>query len=177
MKLKISDIIIVLILIAIVVIARLIPHMPNFAPVGAIALFGGAYLDKRFAIFLPLAAMFISDLFIGFYSPVTMVSVYGSFALVGIIGLWLRKRKTPGNILLAAVGSSVLFFVITNFGVWAAGMYSRGLDGLITSYIMTLPFYRGTLFGDIFYAGVFFGGYEFALRLIKKPQFLFAKSS
>ena len=149
--------------------------MPNFTPIGAMALFGGAYLDKRWAILLPLVAMFFSDLFIGFYSPIVMISVYGSFALTGLIGLWLRERKSPKNTLLAAVSSSVLFFLITNFAVWAGGSYSRGLDGLLTSYVMALPFFRGTLFGDLFYTTVFFGGYELVLRLVKKPEVALAE--
>jgi len=150
--------------IAIIIVAavglRLIPHMPNFAPIGAMALFGGAYLDKRLAIALPLVAMLLSDLFIGFYSPVVMISVYGSFVLVGLIGMQLRKRKNPKNILLAAVGSSALFFLITNFSVWAAGSYGRGFEGLITSYVMAIPFFRGTLMGDLFYTTLFFGGFD-----------------
>lgn len=149
---------------------RLIPHLPNFAPIGAMALFGGAYLDKRLALLLPLLVMFISDLFIGFYSPAVMLSVYGSFVLVGLIGMWLRKRKNPKNILLAAISSSILFFLITNFAVWAAGSYSRGVEGLVTSYVMAIPFFRGTLFGDLFYTGLFFGGFELLKAWVLKQK-------
>src|SRR3989304_3347283 len=122
-----------LIIIVAAVGLRLLPHIPNFTPIGAMALFGGAYLDKRLAILLPLSAMLLSDLFIGFYSPVVMLSVYGSFVLIGLIGMWLRGGKSPKNILLASISSSVLFFLITNFAVWAAGSYSRGLDGLLAN--------------------------------------------
>lgn len=165
---------------AIIIIAavglRLIPHMPNFAPIGAMALFGGAYLDKRVALLLPLAAMLISDIFIGFYSITVMASVYGSFALIGLIGVWLRKRKNPKNILLAAIGSSVLFFLVTNFSVWAAGMYGRGFEGLLASYIAAIPFFRGTLMGNIFYTGLFFGSFELAKSLVVKRKFNLIKS-
>lgn len=154
---------------------RLIPHMPNFAPIGAMALFGGAYLDKRLAIILPLAAMLVSDMFIGFYSLTVMASVYGSFVLIGLMGFWLRKRKNPKNIVLAAIGSSVLFFLITNFSVWAAGMYSRGFEGLLTSYIVAIPFFRGTLMGNLFYSILFFGGFELAKSFVLKRKLSLVK--
>lgn len=156
-------------IIGIAMIARLVPHIPNFTPIGAMALFGGAHLNRRYALIAPIAALFLSDLFIGFYSPIVMVSVYGSFVLVGLIGIWLRKRKNPRNVLFAALISALLFFFITNFAVWLSGFYSRGPEGLLTSYTMALPFFRGTLFGDLFYTAVFFGGYELVLRLVKKP--------
>lgn len=156
-------------LISLAVVARLVPHVPNFTPIAAMALFGGAYLNRRYAILVPLLALFLSDLFIGLYSPVVMISVYGSFVLTGLIGLWLKSRRNPRNIILAAVGSSILFFLITNFSVWAAGAYARDLSGLAQSYIMGIPFLRGTLAGNLFYTTVFFGGYELVLRVVKKP--------
>src|SRR3989344_5782363 len=94
--------------IGLAVAARLLPHLPNFAPIAAMALFGGAYLNRKYAIVIPLVAMFLSDIFIGFYSPAVMTSVYGSFALVGLLGVWLKKRKNPGNVIAAAIGSSLL---------------------------------------------------------------------
>jgi len=155
---------------------RLVPHMPNFAPIGAMALFGGAYLDKRLAILLPLAAMLVSDFFIGFYSPVVMLSVYGSFVLVGLMGMQLRNRKNPKNVTLAAITSSILFFLITNFAVWAAGSYSRGLEGLLASYIAGIPFFRGTLLGDLFYTVLFFGGFELLKSILFNKKLAFVKS-
>src|SRR4030067_143194 len=149
--------------------ARLVPHIPNFTPIAAMALFGGSYLNRRYAILVPLLALFLSDLFIGLYSPVVMVSVYGSFVLTGLMGLWLKKRKSAGNVVLTAMGASIFFFLVTNFAVWAAGAYARDLSGLVQSYIAGVPFFRGTLLGDLFYTGVFFGGYELVLRLVKKP--------
>ena len=158
-------------IIGLAVAARLLPHLPNFAPIAAMALFGGAYLNRKYAIVIPLVAMFLSDIFIGFYSPVVMTSVYGSFVLVGLLGMWLRKRKSPSSVLAAAIGSSILFFLITNFAVWAAGAYARDLSGLVQSYIMGLPFLKNTLAGDLFYTASFFGGYELAVRIVnsRKP--------
>ncbi|MEX0621852.1 MAG: DUF6580 family putative transport protein [Candidatus Woykebacteria bacterium] len=155
-------------IIGLAVAARLMPHPPNFAPIAAIALFGGAYLSPRYALIFPLVAMLLSDIFIGFYSPLVMISVYGSFALVGLLGMWLRKRKTPTKVVAAAIGSSVLFFLITNFAVWVAGAYARDPSGLLQSYVMGLPFLKNTLAGDLFYTISFFGGYELAKSLVNR---------
>lgn len=158
-----------LLIIFVAVTMRLMPHPPNFAPIAAMALFGGVYLNRGYAIAIPIIALFISDILIGFYSPTVMVSVYGSFALTGLLGLWLRKRKSPRSVVLAAVGSSVLFFLVTNFAVWLGGWYPRNLTGLAECYTLALPFFRNTILGDLFYTGVFFGGYELVLKLVKKP--------
>ena len=147
------------------VLLRLIPHIPNFAPITGMALFGGVYLNRKYALIMPLLTMLISDYFIGFHS--TMIYVYTSFLISGLIGLWLKKRRKPSNIILGSFLASLQFFLITNFGVWAGGAYSRGLDGLAQSYIMGLPFLKWTLLGDLFYTGVFFASYEWALRVAK----------
>ena len=164
-----------MLIIGLAVAARLLPHPPNFAPIAAMALFGGAYLNPRYAILVPLLALFLSDLFIGFYSPVVMISVYGSFVLTGALGIWLKKRRNPRNMVVAAVGSSLLFFLITNFAVWAAGAYARDPSGLLQSYVAGLPFLKNTLAGDLFYTISFFGGYELALKLVKKPVLVTAE--
>ncbi|HEX8931783.1 MAG TPA: DUF6580 family putative transport protein [Patescibacteria group bacterium] len=142
---------------------RLVPHLPNFTPIAGMALFGGVFLKKRYALIIPLAAMLVSDFFIGFHS--LMPYVYGSFVLSGLIGLWLRSHKNVFTIVSATFLSSVLFFLITNFGVWAEGMYARNLSGLLESYMMAIPFFRNTVLGDLFYTGVFFGAYELAMML------------
>lgn len=151
-----------LILITLGVIARLLPHPPNVAPITALALFGGAYLPKQYAIIIPLAAMLISDIFIGFHG--TMLYVYGSFAAIGLMGLWLREKRSPGKILGLSAAASLLFYLVTNFGVWAhpASWYPHTLQGLMQSYLMGLPFLRNTLIGDVGYTTAFFGGYELA---------------
>ncbi|MFH1291643.1 MAG: DUF6580 family putative transport protein [bacterium] len=144
----------VLILIILGTSCRILPHPANFAPIGAIALFGAMYLPKKWLI-LPLLAMLISDFFIGFYSLPIMFSVYGSFALIGIIGIYVKKNKKFRTILGGTVLGSILFFLITNWAVWAFGaMYAPTMQGLMTSYYMALPFFRNTLFGDLFYTSV-----------------------
>lgn len=138
---------------------RLIPHPPNFTPMTAIALFGGAYFtDKRLAFLLPLGALFISDWVMGFYS--LMPLVYGCFALFVCFGLWLQKRRTLVPIAGSVLASSILFFVITNFGVWAwENLYPKTPAGLLACYAAGLPFFRYTLLGDILFSTALFGGF------------------
>jgi uncharacterized membrane protein len=147
------------------VVMRLLPHPPNVAPIAAMALFGGVYLNKKYALIVPLIAMFISDIFLGFYPEI--IFVYSSFFLIGLIGLWLRNHKTFQNVIFASFISSILFFLITNFGVWLIGtMYDKSLSGLYEAYLMGLPFFRNTLIGDLGYVGLFFGSYEYILFVV-----------
>jgi hypothetical protein len=164
-KLQLSSLIPPSIIILIAVVLRLLPHPPNVAPITALALFGGVYLNKKYALAIPLFAMFISDLFLGFHN--TIPFVYGSFLLSGLIGLWLRSHKNIPIIITATLLSSLLFFIITNFGVWlASGMYPHTITGLIDCYVIAIPFYRNTIMGDIIYTGIFFSAYEFILMIL-----------
>lgn len=141
--------------------ARLLPHPANFAPIGALALFGSLYLPRRWALIVPLGAMMLSDALIGFYSSKIMISVYLSFILVSLIGLWVRQHKSFATVLGGTVLGSVLFFLITNASVWAFGtMYTHDFSGLMQSYYMALPFFRNSLLGDLFYTGVLVGVVE-----------------
>jgi hypothetical protein len=159
LQLKIQHIFGPLAIIIFAVLLRLLPHPPNVAPIAAMALFGGAYLNKRYALVVPLVALFLSDIFLGFYSG--MIFIYGSFFLTGLIGLWLKNYKSVPNVIFASLISSVLFYLITNFGVWLSGtMYAKSFSGLIESYVMGIPFFRNTLLGDLGYVGLFFGSYE-----------------
>lgn len=146
--------------------SRLIPHPPNMASITAVALFGGAYLsDKRLAFLVPLAALFLGDLVLGLYSH--MEIIYGSFTLVVCIGLLLRRKRTPLRIAGAALLSSLLFFIITNFGVWAFGsLYPKTAAGLVACYVAAIPFFQNTLVGDALYTAVLFGGFALAERRI-----------
>lgn len=156
-----TNFVLTLLLIIVGITARLLPHPANFAPIGAVALFGGMYLTKRYAMILPLIAMLISDIFIGFYTWQIMASVYISFALTGLIGLWVRKNKKLSTIIGGTVLGSISFFLITNFAVWAFGaMYAHNLAGLTQSYVMAIPFFRNSLLGDLFYVGLLVGTYE-----------------
>lgn len=143
-------------------VARIIPHLPNFAPIGAMALFGGNYLNKKQALILPIISMIVSDYFIGFDSLSMRLTVYGSFTAIVFIGFWLKKHFSYKNLLMSSLASSILFFVVTNFAVWAFGsVYPKTPEGLTQAYILAIPFFRNTLLGDLFYVGAFFGTYEF----------------
>ena len=144
---------------------RFLPHPPNVAPIAAIALFGAAYFERRFAFILPLGALFLSDLLLGFYDG--MAWVYGSFILVGLVGFWLRSHKGLLPTAGAAIAGSIVFYVITNFGVWISGsLYPRTLVGLVECYVAALPFFRNTLLGDTAYVALLFGVTELASRRV-----------
>ena len=145
--------------------SRLIPHPPNFAPIGAIALFGGAtFRDRRWAFATPLAAMLLSDAVLGFHS--LMPFVYGSFALIVCLGLLLHGRRRLAPIGVAALSSSMIFFLITNLGVWAMGSYyPKTASGLLACYVAAIPFLGNTALGDAFYSAALFGGLALAERV------------
>lgn len=139
---------------------RLIPHLPNFTPLAAMALFAGTYLKrKELAFAVPVAAMLISDVFLGFHQ--TMIAVYASFAIIVVVGFYLRHRVKAHNVIFASLASSVIFFAITNFAVWASGSvgYPMSLAGLTQCYVAAIPFFRNALLGDLFYNTVFFGSF------------------
>ena len=154
-------------------LVRLIPHPPNFAPIAATALFGGTYFNKKWAAFLlPLTAMFVTDLILGFHA--TMWAVYLSFVLIVGIGMFAIKQKKISNIFLASVSSSVLFFIITNFGLWiSTPYYAKTGVGLAACFIAAIPFFHLTLLGDLFFVAVMFGSYELAKT--KFPQLAVSK--
>jgi hypothetical protein len=111
--------------------------------------------------------MLVTDLILGFHS--TMWAVYISFVLIVGIGMLMIKQKKVSNIFLASVSASVLFFVVTNFAVWAAGIYyPKELSGLAASYTAAIPFFHYTLLGDLFFVTLMFGSYE--LVKSKYPQ-------
>jgi hypothetical protein len=154
---------------------RLVPHPPNFTPIGAIALFSGAYLGRRgLAFAAPIGALLLSDAILGFYSG--MAFQYFSVALVVLLGWLALSRVTVLRLGIAAVASSVLFFAISNFGVWlVSGMYPNDASGLVACYVAAIPFFQNTVAGDLFYTTLLFGGFKLAEILMpslraEKPQ-------
>ena len=147
-------------------VLRLVPHPPNFTPIGAMALFSGAYLGRRAAAFAaPLGALLLSDLVLGFYHG--QATVYFSVALIVMVGIVALGRVSPLRVGAAALASSVLFFVITNFGMWLfSGFYPRTLAGLEACYVAAIPFFQNTVAGDLFYATLLFGGFRVAELLL-----------
>lgn len=178
---KMTNFIIAAVLILFAAFSRLIPHPMNFAPIAAIALFAAVYMDKKYAFILPITAMLLSDVFIGFYSGIEWV--YGSFAMVAVIGLWLKKRienrsgaGKAGFILGTTLFSSIVFFAVTNFGVWISGMfYDMNFNGFLQCYAMAVPFFRNSLGGDLFYVTVMFGTYELVTRFARTASVQEAK--
>jgi hypothetical protein len=160
---------------AIVVAAmlRLVPHPPNFSPIDAMALFSGAYLGRRWLAFVaPLGALLLSDLILGFYSG--MEFQYVSVALIVLMGWVALPKVSVLRLAGAAIASSVLFYLVTNFGTWVGSdMYPHTLAGLETCYVAAIPFFQNTLAGDLFYTGLLFGGFallERAVPRIRQPQ-------
>lgn len=156
-------------------ISRLFPHIPNFTPVAAIALFGGAYFtDKRIAIIVPLITMLLTDVALevltgwGFHD--TMIYVYVAFVLTSVLGMFVGRNTSVLSIAGGSLASSVLFFIITNFGVWAAGGFQAGLTGLNTTYLLGIPFFAPTLAGDLVFNALLFGA--FYLAQVRYPSLI-----
>ena len=148
---------------ALAVLVRLVPFIPNFAPVGALCLFSGARMRSWRAYVLPVAVMALAD--IGLYvlrgrQPFNPF-VYGSFLLYVLMGRLLTRTNSPLWIGGVAVLSSLQFFVITNFGFWlmTPEYYAPSFGGFVQCYVEAIPFYRGTFVGDLAYSALFFGIY------------------
>lgn len=155
---------ILFLLIVLGISTRFFIHIPNFTAIGAIALFSGAWFsNKKLAIVLPFLLLFITDAIIGFHN--TMPFVYFSFLLIILIGFYLRTRKNPVLIFAGSLAGSILFYLITNFGVWMMGM---GLsENILRVYIDGIPFFRNTLAGDLCFNTFLFSS---AYLLFKKTS-------
>jgi len=145
---------------------RLVPHPPNFSPIDAMALFSGAYIGRRALAFAaPLGALLLSDLLLGFYPG--MLFQYAAVALIVLLGSFALSRVTVLRLAGAALTSSVLFFAVSNFGVWLlSGMYAHTAAGLGACYVAAIPFFQNTTAGDLFYTALLFGGFKVAETLV-----------
>jgi hypothetical protein len=157
-------------------LSRLIPHPPNFTAISAVALYGASKIpDKKRALLVPLLAMLLSDAimegmyrmgiwaFPGFHSG--MWYVYGAFAVVAMIGFWIRSQFSYGRLAIGTLCASVSFFMITNFGVWLSGWYGYTVEGLVVCYVAAIPFFRNQAIGDVLFVALFFGG-DYVLRQV-----------
>ena len=166
-----QGIFVVLSFIVVAGVMRALPFPPNFAPIGAMALFGGAYFrDKKLAFLLPVLAMFFSDVLLeilfqlgirqysGFH--LEMGLVYLAFLAIVAVGTQLQKKLNVLTITGASLIASLLFFLISNFGVWITGAYTYTMAGLVECYTMAIPFFGNTILGDLFYCTVLFGAFE-----------------
>lgn len=158
-------------------LSRVLPHPPNFSPIEAVALFGGAYFAKRqWALLVPLLAMFTSDLVLGlinggiywrYFASANSLLVYACIALSTVLGFGLRGRVTAGRVLAYSLAGSLLFFVLTNAGVWAFGtLYPHDGAGLVAALVAGIPFFQWTVLGTLFYAALLFGGFALLRRQI-----------
>lgn len=141
-------------------LSRIIIHTPNFSPVLSLALFGGVYLKGRQPIWVPLALMAGTDLILGFHN--TMVYTWGSILLISMIGIYLKDKRSWMNIISVSLFSSVLFFVVTNFGAFLT-MYPHTWAGLSQCYTLAIPFYRSTLVSTLGFSLVLFSIGEFVI--------------
>ena len=155
-------------LILVGILLRFMPHAYNFTPVAAIALFSGVYLKRKYAIIVPLVLMAVSDLFIGMHNVV--IFTWGSFILAALIGILIRKNKSAARILGGSLAASLVFFIVSNFGVWLMGWYPQNLKGLVDCYVMALPFLRDFTVSTLIYSVLFFSAYELTARLVKETK-------
>lgn len=164
-------------MIAAAALTRLLPHPPNFSPVEAMALFGGAYFAARgMALLVPLLAMFASDLalaaihggtYFDYMASAGFWLVYACIALSTVLGFGLRGRVTGARVLGYGLAGSVLFFVVTNFGAWlGSAMYPQTLQGLAAAYVAGIPFLQWTVLGTLAYSALLFGGFALLRRQV-----------
>lgn len=143
---------------------QLLPHPHNMAPLGALALFAGAYLDRRLFLLAPLGTLLLSDLANGFYHAVVMLSVYLGFALSAAAGRWLLHRRDRVERIVLAWGVGALaFYLVSNAGSWLA-FRPLTAAGLLQCYVDGLPYLARSLMGDAMYATLLFGGYRLLRR-------------
>ena len=169
---------ILLLLILLAAFSRMIPHMFNFSPLGAIGLFGAAHFKKKWQAFLiPIAATWLSDLFINnviyaqYYSKFTWFYTgfywqYCSYLIIIVTGIYILRKITVKTFLTGSLISSAIFFTITNFSCWPGSSYPQNFGGLLECYAAGIPFLKGTLLGDLFYSAVLFGSFAWAQKQI-----------
>jgi hypothetical protein len=163
-------------------LSRLMIHTDNFTPIGAMALFGGAYFSNRWKAFLvPLLALFISDMLMqgllyhgqyGFPLYSGWYWVYGSFALIVLLGRWIITKVSVKNVLIASVSGALAHWIISDFGVWIGGgfdlttgtTYTKDGQGLLKCYVEAIPYMKSFFYGTAIYSVILFGGFELAQR-------------
>lgn len=171
-------------LIFIAALSRMLPHPYNFTPLMAISLFGAAHFSNKWqALLIPLLAAWLSDLFINnvLYQTSEFVWIYEGFywqystyLLTGILGLFMLKKINVSRVLGSSLIAALLFYIVSNFGVWAGSTtYPHTMTGLLECYTAGIPFFRGTLLGNLFYSGALFGilyGLQHRFEVIRLPQ-------
>lgn len=165
-------------LIVVAALTRVLPHPPNFSPIAAMALFGGAYFAaRRWAVLVPLVALLISDLVLSslhgglyatWFSGAGIWMIYGCTALIAALGFRLRGKVSSRSVLGYSLAGAVLFFAITNFAAWLTDpMYPKTAGGLAAAYAAGIPFFQWSVLGTLLYSAILFGG--FALLRARLP--------
>lgn len=154
-------------------IPPMLGHPSNFSPIDAIALFSGCYFSRKWAAFIvPLLSVWVSDIFItrmftghwelfyqGFYWQ------YACYPVMVIIGLFLSGKLKPLSLAGASLGSSILFFIVSNFGSWIGlAIYPKTVTGLAACYTAAIPFFGSTVMSDLLYSAILFGAFELAKK-------------
>ena len=156
------------------IIARLIPHPPNFSPIIASAIFAPILLKNRYyGSIVPLIALFITDLIIGFH--IYQLVIYLTIITISLVSPFKKYFKI--NLIIYSIGASIWFFIITNFAVWLAwDYYPKNFEGLITCYILAIPFFTNTLLSSIFFTSLFIICKEWIEKLNAKTNNYFTNN-
>ena len=161
----------VFVLIVLAAASRLLPHPPNFAPVAALGLFAGAQAGRRAGWIVSFASLLASVAVLGFYHPVAMVWNYLAFGTCLLLGsTWLSGGRSLPRVSGAVLSSSLAFFALSNFGMWASGYYPRTWAGLGQCYAAALPFFRNTLASDVLYSAALFGAQALLVRWFTRAR-------
>ena len=182
-----KNLFLIVLFIAIIFFGRVFPHPYNFTPLIAVTLLSSyALSNKLLVITIPIFGFWLSDLFMnnfiyaGYYKDFTifnsgMIWTYGAIVLVAFMGSSFLNKISTGKVVLASLSGSTIFYVISNFGVWAfSPMYAKTLTGLVQCYSLALPFYGSSLMGDLIYSAILFGAYK--LVFSKNSNFLISQS-
>lgn len=164
-KLMLRTLVVCGVLLALGLACRLLPHVPNFTPVAAIALFAGFFFRRRLvAAAIPLVIMFVSDAFLGATPLAVKITIYGALLFPLVFAPFLRKRLSPVRIGSSALIAAILFYVVTNFAVWLV-YFPQTLAGFLACYGEALPFLAKKLLGDLLWSGAIFGTYAVIMQL------------
>ncbi len=153
-------------LIVIGVVSRFIDHAPNFTPILSIAIMSSLYIKNRFIVLVPLSIMLLSDLYIG--NHIIAPWVYSSILVICVISFFAKNNIK--NVLSYSLIGSIIFFIVTNFGVWISGGYSYSLEGLLSCYIAAIPFFRNTLISTFLFSLSIFAVYNFVETLVRNTD-------
>jgi len=182
-----KNLLLIVLFVAIIFLGRILPHPYNFTPLIAVTLLSSYSISNKFlAIIIPVVGFWLSDLFMnnhiyaGYFADFTvfnsgMIWTYGAIVLVALMGSSFLNKITTGKVVLASLSGSTIFYLISNFGVWAfSPMYAKTLAGVVQCYSLALPFYGTSLMGDLVYCTLLFGAYQ--LVFFKIPNFLTLQS-